>query len=228
MQSEINITDWHRILFGDVPGSFYVELVIRSAVIFLVLMFSMRFMGKRMSGLLSRNELVAMISLAAAVGIPLTSPDNGILPAFIIALIVIFVARWISARAASSREFEKYAIGEMDVLVSNAVIDLQTIKRVRVSRERLVEHLRSSGVKQLGVVKRLYLEANGTFTLIKNEEAVPGLSVLPHWDTDINERFKYHDDIMVCEACGFTLKTHVSQGTKCPHCGAQSFTKAVE
>lgn len=226
-QQPINITDWHRIIVGEVPPSFYLELVIRSAIIFLVLMFAMRFMGKRMSGLLGRNELVAMVSLAAAVGIPLTSPDRGVLPAFIIAFIVVSISGWISKKTTTNRAFEKYTLGEMDVLVKNSVINLEVLKRVRVSRERLVAQLRSSGIKQLGDVKRLLMEPNGTFTLIKNEESKPGLSVLPHWDDDINRRFKYHDDKMVCETCGNTIDPPVTPDLKCPNCGDNSFTKAV-
>jgi uncharacterized membrane protein YcaP (DUF421 family) len=223
----INITDWHRIVFGEVPASFYLELVIRAAIIFTLLMFSMRFMGKRMSGLLSRNELVAMVSLAAAIGIPLTSPDRGVLPAFIIAFIVVFIARWISGKALHNKDFERFALGKMDVLVNDAIIDLTTMKKVRVSRERLVAQLRSTGIKQLGDVKRLYMEANGTFTLIKNEESKPGLTLLPHWDQDFNDRFTFHDDIMVCERCGNTIKSPVKPGTKCPNCNAESFVRAV-
>jgi uncharacterized membrane protein YcaP (DUF421 family) len=190
-------------------------------------MFSMRFMGKRMSGLLSRNELVAMVSLAAAIGIPLTSPDRGVLPAFIIAFIVVFIARWISGKALNDKDFERFALGKMDVLVKDSIIDLETMQKVRVSRERLVAQLRTSGIKQLGDVKRLYMEANGTFTLIKHEESKPGLTILPHWDEDFSSRFKYHDDLLACERCGNILKSPVSNGAKCPNCKGESFVKAV-
>jgi uncharacterized membrane protein YcaP (DUF421 family) len=128
-KEDIQFNDWARIFFGEVPGGFYFELILRAAVIYLLLMLSMRFMGKRMSGLLSRNELVAMVSLAAAIGTPLTSPDRGILPAVIIAVIVVYVARWISAIAFGNEKFENYAIGEMDTLVRDAVIDLEVLEK---------------------------------------------------------------------------------------------------
>jgi uncharacterized membrane protein YcaP (DUF421 family) len=166
-KEEIHITDWLRILVGDVPAAFYIELVLRAAIIYLLLMLAMRFMGKRMSGLLSRNELVAMVSLAAAIGTPLTSPDRGILPAVIIAIVVVYIERWISARAFRDEKFERYAIGQLDILVDDAVIDLEVLKKVRISRERLMAELRGSGIKQLGSVKRFYMEASGFFTLIE-------------------------------------------------------------
>jgi uncharacterized membrane protein YcaP (DUF421 family) len=151
-KEDIHFSDWLRILIGEVPGAFYLELLLRAVLIFLLLMLAMRFMGKRMSGLLSRNELVAMVSLAAAVGTPLTAPDRGILPAVIIAIVVVYIERWISAKAFRNEDFERYAIGKLDILVSDGVIDLDILKKVRISRERLMAELRGSGVKQMGSV----------------------------------------------------------------------------
>src|SRR4051794_17099270 len=73
---KIHPDDWLRILVGEVPATYFIELIIRAAVVYLILMVSMRLMGKRMSSQLSRNELAALVSLAAAVGIPMMSPDR--------------------------------------------------------------------------------------------------------------------------------------------------------
>src|ERR1700710_1645087 len=190
-KEDIRFSDWLRILVGEVPAGFYLELLLRAAIIFLLLMLAMRFMGKRMSGLLSRNEMVAMVSLAAAVGTPLTAPDRGILPAVIIAVIVVYIERWISAQAFRNEDFERYAIGKLDILVSDGVIDLEMLKKVRISRERLMAELRGSGVKQLGSVKRFYMEASGFFTLIENEEPNEGLLILPSWDEEFCKRLTH-------------------------------------
>src|SRR3978361_844703 len=141
-KEDIRLDDWWRILIGEVPPGFYLELVLRAAIIYLLLMVAMRFMGKRMSGLLSRNEMVAMVSLAAAIGTPLTSPDRGIIPAIIIAIVVVYIERWISGKAFSNEPFERYAIGKLDILVSDAVSDLELLKKVRISRERLMADIR--------------------------------------------------------------------------------------
>src|ERR1700712_2197316 len=93
---EIKLSDWKRILFGQVPPEFYIELVIRGLLVYLLLMVAMRLLGKRMSGQVSRLEMIALVSLASAVGVPLLSPMNGILPAVIIAIIIVGVVRLIS------------------------------------------------------------------------------------------------------------------------------------
>jgi uncharacterized membrane protein YcaP (DUF421 family) len=70
---------------------------------------------------------------------------------------VIFVERWISALAFRNERFERYAVGKLDILVNDAVIDSKILKRVRISRERLMVELRGSGIRQLRHVKHFYM-----------------------------------------------------------------------
>ncbi len=225
---EIHLLDWLRILVGEVPASFYIELVIRASVFYLLLLVAIRLMGKRMSSQLSRNDLAAMVSLAAAIGVPLQSPDRGILPAVIIAFIVVFIARWIAAKSTRNQKFEKFSQGNISLLIKDSVMDLETMKKARLPRERLVAQLRSKSIKQLGSVKRFYMEAGGSFTLIEEEKPKPGLSILPHWDKEFNERLKKHDDIDVCQTCGLTQKVPFSTKNNCPNCKDNNWTAAVE
>lgn len=61
----------------------------RITVIYLIV--SMRLMGRMVVSQLNRSEMIAMVSLAAAIGVPLQSPDRGILAAIVIAAIVISI-----------------------------------------------------------------------------------------------------------------------------------------
>ncbi|QJD96851.1 DUF421 domain-containing protein [Mucilaginibacter robiniae] len=229
MQTEdVKLTDWARILVGDVPYSFYIELIIRAAFVYLLLIVSMRLIGKRMSSQIGRTEMAALVSLAAAIGVPLQAPDRGLLPAVAIAIVVVFTERWIAARAYKSQNFEKFIQGNIDVLVKDSVMDLKNMKKVRLTRERLVSQLRSNGIKQLGEVKRFYMEANGSFTLIQEETPKPGLSIIPHWDEDFNNRFKKTGEKMVCQTCGLTQKKSDDDKQQCPQCGDCKWTDAVE
>lgn len=226
--ADIHISDWHRILVGDVPGSFYIELCIRALVVYLLLMVCMRLMGKRMSSQLGRNELAAMVSLAAAIGVPLQAPDRGLLPAVVIGIVVVFTERWIASKTFQNQTFEKFSQGNVDMLIKDAVIDLKTMKKVGLSRERLVSQLRGLGINHLGKVERLYMEANGSFTLIEQKEPGPGLSIIPHWDEDYQERFDKSREIMACQRCGLTQKDPFDHKSTCPNCGDCTWTNAVQ
>lgn len=59
--ADAELWDWMRIFMGGVPPIYLIEVVIRVFVIYLLLVVSMRIMGKRMSALISRNEMIAMV-----------------------------------------------------------------------------------------------------------------------------------------------------------------------
>ncbi|MES2703628.1 MAG: YetF domain-containing protein [Bacteroidota bacterium] len=217
---EIRIDDWQRILTGNVPGSFYVEVVIRLLFLYLLLLAGMRLMGKRMSAMLTRNELAAMVVMAAAIGVPVSAPDRGLLPSVIIAAIVVATERAISGIAFRNKKFEKASQGDISVLISDAVMDVQVMEEARIGRDRIMAQLRSQSIKSTGEVKRLYLEAGGTFSLIKEERPGPGLSVIPDWDTAYQGRQKAAG-VMVCGNCAGKSRWQQLAPTVAPQNGKQ-------
>src|SRR3954462_10435340 len=102
---EIKFGDWSRIFIGEAPAGFFIELVIRCIVISVLLVISMRIFGKRLAGQVNRIEMIALFSLAAAIGVPLQAPDRGLLPAFAIAVIVIIIGKMIASISFKNQSF---------------------------------------------------------------------------------------------------------------------------
>jgi hypothetical protein len=225
---DIHLSDWMRVLVGEVPGAFYIELVIRAFAVYLILMVSMRTMGKRMSSQLSRNELAALVSLAAAVGIPMMAPDRGLLAAVVIAFVLISIERMIAKRAFYNEKFENFAQGKVGALVNDGVLDMAELKRSNLSHERVFAQLRVQKVLQLGAVSRFYMEASGSFTLVENPDPIPGLSVLPPWDDPLRDCFEEFSDHKVCVQCGLPQQRTTDKNGGCPNCGAKKWVTAVK
>lgn len=222
-KEDIDLLDWQRILVGDLPAEFYVELLIRVGFVFVLLIFSMRAMGKRMAAQLSRNEMAALVSLAAAIGLPIQSPDRGLLPAVVVALVVVSVQRLIASRAYGDQRIEVYAQGDISLIVENGVIDRKAMLKVRLTEDRLHAQLRSHSVRHLGEVKRLFLEVGGSFTLIREDSPRAGLSVVPLFDTEFLAR-QHGDEAMVCVRCG---RGGDGPENSCDNCGSGEFVAAI-
>jgi uncharacterized membrane protein YcaP (DUF421 family) len=223
---QLHLTDWQRIFVGAVPGMFYLEVIIRTAVVYLILMTSMRLMGKRMAGQLSRTEMVALVAIAASIGIPIMAPDRGLLPAIISAIVIVAGERIIARVAAKNEKAEALFEDDLDILVQNSVMQLDTMLHCRITRERLLAQLRSKGIYHLGSVKRLYLEANGAFSLVENPEPEPGLSVLPEWDLTFRSRQQVVADYLVCTNCG-NPSSSANHSEACANCSQEEWTQAV-
>jgi uncharacterized membrane protein YcaP (DUF421 family) len=222
---DIQLWDWQRILIGDVPLAFMLEVVIRIAVVYLILMVSMRMLGKRMAAQLTRNELAAMVSLAAGIGVPILTPDRGLLPAIVIAVIVVSVSKLISARSAKNQKVESSVLGRLSVLVADSVMDVRSMTKNRISRERIMAELRSQAIIHLGEVERVYLEANGNFTVVKRLKASPGLMAIPEVDSDWIQKLTFDENLLVCYSCGSRNMTKNKSAT-CSNCQTAKWVHA--
>lgn len=224
-KEDIKLADLARWFLGEVPWGFLLELVIRVVFIFILLIVSMRLLGRRMASQLSRTEMVAMFSLAAAIGVPMLAPDRGLLPSFVITVVVVVLGRLVAEWSFRNEKFETRVQDELTILVADGTMLLPQMERTRISKQRLFSELRGSAVRHLGEVKRMYFEANGAFTLMRDEDPKPGLSVIPEQDPDFFNEQK-HSDMKVCSHCGHHRPE--SKGGQCPNCGKDHWVTAIE
>jgi uncharacterized membrane protein YcaP (DUF421 family) len=198
------IFDPHDLFIGQTPLVFLVEVAVRMLFLYLVLLVAMRFMGRRMSSQLTRNEMLALSSLAAAVGPALQDPTRGLLPPLVIAICVVGLQYLVGYSSFRSRRFERLANGSAEVLLADGRLQIDALRRNGISRERLIAQLRGNGVLQLGAVERVYIETNGAFSFVLAERARPGLSIVPNWDPKLAEELNYDESVRACVVCGAT------------------------
>jgi uncharacterized membrane protein YcaP (DUF421 family) len=226
---DFKLSDFQRILIGEIPATFFIELIFRALIIYILLIVSMRLMGKRMSAQISRNEMAAVTSLAAAVGIPLMNPDRGLLPPVIITIVIVLFTNFVSNRTARDEKFESLTQDDYGILVEDGVLNLAVMEQTRVSRERLFAQLRMLNKMHLGMIKRLYFEANGVFSVVDEPNPQPGLSVLPDdIDPEFGKRKLRKTDAFVCKSCGKVAEGLISMArSPCPNCRAIKWDYAV-
>jgi uncharacterized membrane protein YcaP (DUF421 family) len=227
MNKDIRLSDIQRILIGEVPPEFFIEIIIRLIFIYFICLMAMRLMGKRMIAQLSRNELTALVSIAAAVGVAIQAPDKGLIPALIIVFIIVLIARFIAWKAASHQKFEKVTQGNIQTLVKDSVLQLQAMKKIKISKERVFAQLRSQEIKTLGAVKRFYMEANGQFSVIKEDPPKEGLSIIPDWDNNLRNEQEKSSEKKACISCGW-MQERTIHADNCKNCNATNWAVAVK
>lgn len=225
---DIHLTDYMRIILGQVPWSFVLEVVLRMVFLYLLLILSMRLMGKRMAGMLSRIEMAGMVTLAAAIGVPLLAPDRGLLPAVIIAAVVVLTQRLIARLGVDHKELEQLTQGDIGIVVADGRLQYPDMEKAVLSQERLFAELRFAGIDHLGRVKRAYMEANGSFTILRATEPRPGLTLIPDWDREFVDAQPKAPDTYACCHCGYVRPSpHHEPNTRCDACSHKEWTPAV-
>lgn len=178
-----------------------------------------------MSGQLTILEMAVMLTLGAIVSVAMQVPDRGITLSMFVLFCTIAFQRGLSWLGVKSAGIEELTQGRISTLVKDGVLDLKEMGRCRISRQQLFAELRSSGIYNLGDVRRVYLEACGVFTTVKMHTPAPGLPTLPPGDNEALSLLNYTGNI-ACTNCGNAVANEPSVKT-CPRCGANRWTTAV-
>ncbi|MBB5234766.1 uncharacterized membrane protein YcaP (DUF421 family) [Deinococcus budaensis] len=177
--------DWPRLLLGEgASGLLLLELVFRTGVIFLWLLFLLRVTGKRGLAQLSPLEFAIVIALGSAAGDPMLYTEVPLLQAMLVLAAVVGLQRGVSRLMNRSRKLETFVDGVPMELMRDGVILDGALRRSQLSQEDLFERLRPEGVEQLGQVRRVYLEQGGHLSvfLLPESQVRPGLPIVPPWD----------------------------------------------
>ena len=225
-KEEIHLWDIKRILFGQAPPEFLLEVLIRSLIIYLLSLVIMRWLGKRMNGQLTIIELAVMVMLGATVAVPMQMPERGLLQGVVILFCILFALRTINLVAFKHSTFEKTLQGELAILIKDGVLQLDAINEAKISKPQLFAALRNKGILNLSKVKRMYLEGCGTFSIYTNAEERPGLLVVPVKDEMLHEAYHKTADGLVCSHCGWVVESN-NESKQCPHCDRTEWTKPI-
>jgi len=228
-KDDIKLSDWGRIFLGDVPPEFIIEVILRMCFIYIILVISLRLLGRRMESMLSRGEMVTLVTLGASVGVAIHTPERGLLPSVVVIIIIISLQALQSYITSKNANAERILLDEISTLVENGRMVVSEMKKSRITRERLFAALRLKGIVNLGTIQRVYFESKGVFSIVTyiDEKERPGLCLLPESDTDFRAEINYNQDFIACRNCGNTVSIHTIE-QKCTFCQGNDWETAVK
>jgi uncharacterized membrane protein YcaP (DUF421 family) len=229
-KEEIHLEDIIRILFGQAPPEFLLETFIRTLIIYTVLLCTVRWLGKRMSGQLTIMEMAVMLTLGAIVSVSMQVPDRGLLQGVLLLVCTLIFQRGVSLIGIRNGKLEDLIQGKTSMLVKDGVLQLDQMKKDRISRQQIFSELRQENLLNLGMVARLYVEAEGLFSIFEAEDPRPGLPILPPDDKEIIGRqvpalTPDSTQLLVCISCGTIKQSDVS--TSCLSCRHENYVNAI-
>lgn len=227
--------DLKRMFLGNVPPLFYLEIVVRTIIIYGWALFMLRLMGKRGLRQLSPFDFVIIIALGSAVGDPMFYPEVPLLQGMLVVTVVVILERILARLVRTREEVERFVEGSPVRLVVDGRLDLQGMREETLAREELFALLRINKAEQLGQVKRAYLEQSGQVSLFLYEEskARPGLPLIPPRDlwqppSHQAEEPVPRDAYYACCHCGHAEFLQDSDiFTLCPVCQSREWTRAT-
>ncbi|WP_432708498.1 DUF421 domain-containing protein [Pedobacter sp.] len=227
-KEDIKWDDWHRILIGSAPTDFLTEVLFRTIIMYIVLLVILRLLGKRMGGMHTNSELAIMVTLGAIICVPMQIPDRGIIQGIFVLLFALAFQRGLNLIGWKSEGMERLIQGKESMVLKDGVILVEELEKTKITRQQLYAVLRSQGIRTLGEVERVYIEACGLFSVFKYEEPKPGLSILPPKDPNINQVQPAPDqEALVCANCGKIISSSDEEEINCENCHHHIFQHAI-
>lgn len=221
--------EWKTLLLGSEKWSFLFETALRTFVMFLVILMSLRLLGKRGVKQLSVFELGVIIGLGSAAGDPMFYKDVGLLPGILVFSIVFGLYRFITFLINRSNRFEKFVEGSPTCILQNGQLLVKNFEKEPIARDEFFSQLRLHSVSHLGQVEEAIIETNGEISVfyVPDDEVRYGLPIIPSL-CEKKMTALPTEDYYACNFCGYTEKLAPASVHVCPCCQKKQWLKAID
>ena len=150
---------------------------IRTVVLYLVLVLSIRMMGKRQIGQMEASEFVVTMLVANLAAIPMQDGAIPLYSGLVPILVVLGLELVLSGLILYSVRVRRFFCGKPVILIDNGKILRENLRKTRVTLDELMGHLREKDVLDITAVQYAILETDGNLSVFPYPEK--GEQVLP-------------------------------------------------
>jgi len=156
------------------PGAHVLlEVCLRTAVIYAVVLIGVRLSGKREVGQMTPFDLTLLLLISNAVQNAMTGPDTSLLGGVVAASTLLLLNYFIAELSGGNRRFRKFVQGQPSLLVHDGQAILSHMAKEHVSMDELQRAMREHGISSLHDVALSVLEVDGSISFLKYEEIKP-------------------------------------------------------
>jgi len=146
---------------------------VRTAILYLVLILSIRMMGKRQIGQMEASEFVVTMLVANLASIPMQDAAIPLYSGLVPILVVLGLELTLSGLLLRSVMVRRFFCGKPVILIDNGKILMENLRRTRVTLDELAGHLRQKDVLDIQEVQFAILETDGSLSVFPFSENRP-------------------------------------------------------
>ena len=148
----------------------YVEIILRSAAIYLFMIIALKLFGKKELSQLNTADVILILLISNAVQNAMVG-NNTSLGGGIVAASVLFFINFVLKRLMFKyKKFSDFMLEKPEILIHNGVLDFKSLNKLNISNDELKEAMREHGVEHFADVKLAMLEIDGNISIISGEK----------------------------------------------------------
>jgi uncharacterized membrane protein YcaP (DUF421 family) len=154
-------------------GHVLLQIVLRTGIIYLLVLIGVRLSGKREVGQMTPFDLTLLLLLSNSVQNAMTGPDTSLAGGAVAACTLLVLNYGVAAVSGSNRRLRRLIQGEPSLLVHDGKVIESHMARERVSMDELHRALREHGINSCDQVALAVLEVDGSISCLKYDEIKP-------------------------------------------------------
>ena len=159
------------------PGSqVLVQIVLRTGVIYVLVLIGVRLSGKREVGQMTPFDLTLLLLLSNSVQNAMTGPDTSLAGGAVAACTLLILNYVVANLSGSSRKIRRVIEGQPSLLIHDGKVIESHMTREHVSTDELHRALREHGISSCDQVALAVLEVDGSISCLKYDEIKPDAS----------------------------------------------------
>ncbi|MCX6030318.1 MAG: DUF421 domain-containing protein [Chloroflexi bacterium] len=143
------------------------EVVVRTVVVYLVILAGLRLAGKREIGQMTVFDLVVVLLISNAVQNAMVGQDSSLLGGVIAAAVLLLLDASVARLRLRSPRLRRVLEGSPTLLVLRGAVIADHMRREGVDQEELEAALRENGVADLSDVEMAVLEIDGAISVVR-------------------------------------------------------------
>ena len=147
--------------------------LIRTIILYILIIAGIRLMGKRQVGELEPSELVLSLIIADLAAVPMQDFGIPLLTGVVPILALLSLTMILSVLTMKSIRFRALLCGRPSVVIRRGEIDQGEMRRNRLTVDELLEELRSQGYTDPQKVEYAILETNGQLSVLPRAAEKP-------------------------------------------------------
>lgn len=140
--------------------------LMRTIILYILIIAGVRLMGKRQVGELEPSELVLSLIIADLASVPMQDYGIPLLTGVVPILTLLSITMILSVLTMKSVRFRALLCGRPSVIVQNGALNQREMAKTRLTVDELLEELRIKGYTDLSQVKYAILETNGQLSVL--------------------------------------------------------------
>lgn len=148
-------------------------IFIRGIVLYILVIFSIRLMGKRQIGDLSPSELVITILISNIATLAMEDSSLPLLTAVIPLFTLVCLDVLSSYLCMKSRKVRHTISGKPEIVISGGTIDQNSLRKLRYTIDDLMSALRTQGIFDISQVQYAVVETTGVVSAMLKPEFQP-------------------------------------------------------